>query len=775
MQNRAITHQIQNIAEAKDPDDISVKLDTLHALLRRKNCIDFTANDFFPLHQAVDKNLPEVVALLLEYNAPRATLRSTVKPNIYYTAIVLAAYGDKWDCVKEFAKHRVNNKDEAGYSTAVLYAVNRKQVAVVKALLDAGAIVDDSGKCFFPDTGSNALHLAVESRNLELLELLLSKANKAAVNARNKKGYTPLHLAAEKNFSEAIKPLIQSGADFSLNVEVVFDQRYYYYTPAKLAAFYCSWETVIAFSHCPHFRFDHKSENPIVLYAVDNGENAVVFEVLRGGLSVSLKEPPVLVGNETALHRAVIKNNPVAVSLLVARGFRQTRNTRNQSPLDLSTELGYDDCTSALAVSNSKEAQEWLAEYFLRILLQLNENNDKVTDDQRYFVQKHYYFVDKTALVDVIKKSTEKYAAILNPALDQAESVKDIEEKQPDDLHPLAKLILTPQGYGYGRIKPDPTRGRWLELKKLALQTEQGKKTEMYRQATALFKSMSQSFNSEESSSFYYSDNCKRLIYIVETFNTLVRFINDHNLGEELLLKDRLGLDIVKLLNGVLQKLPDLESRSPMNYQSLKTAIDKITIASAADLLIKMSQSVNQSPDIISDYKSFLQFIKVHSLEEEFLQKSKPVLDVIILLNRVLKTFAVEHRDSPNYLYLTSEIGRIGRLRADYSAAESKEGDTSATNTTLGETSATPTPPSSLPNTNISSVSSSAQACRALGFSPAAPQAESVSAMEAARMAVQIIAEPSDDDQPGRGPAGAGVVADAEPASDEGVVDSPGL
>lgn len=52
----------------------------------------------------------------------------------------------------------------------------------------------------------SALHLAAESGNADICEMLLAK--NAYVNSRTKAGWTPLHYVAFNGFNELIQPLV---------------------------------------------------------------------------------------------------------------------------------------------------------------------------------------------------------------------------------------------------------------------------------------------------------------------------------------------------------------------------------------------------------------------------------------------------------------------------------------------------------------------------------------------------------------------------------------
>ena len=77
----------------------------------------------------------------------------------------------------------------------------------VKCLLASGATVNEPGQ------NVSALHYAVERDNLVMVNALLEAG--ADVNMKRYDGYTPLHLAAQRGKSNIIRALIAEGADIA--------------------------------------------------------------------------------------------------------------------------------------------------------------------------------------------------------------------------------------------------------------------------------------------------------------------------------------------------------------------------------------------------------------------------------------------------------------------------------------------------------------------------------------------------------------------------------
>ncbi|KAK7074366.1 hypothetical protein SK128_009451 [Halocaridina rubra] len=171
-----------------------------------------------PLHFAAHKNLVETLKILLEADAD-----ITAKDEDGYTPLHVAVANGNEDIVKElikFMKSRNRNTRDVFNvknnmrKTPLHFAARTGNLDILKVLLDAGVDVIAKDK-----DGYTALHVAIASEKDKVIQELLNfekiKQDYIAdlLVAKNNIGKTVLHFACHVGHLEVLKVLLGSGAD----------------------------------------------------------------------------------------------------------------------------------------------------------------------------------------------------------------------------------------------------------------------------------------------------------------------------------------------------------------------------------------------------------------------------------------------------------------------------------------------------------------------------------------------------------------------------------
>lgn len=201
-----------------------------------------------PLH-LIARNNPDgsIVDLFLEHGAD---LDATDEKG--HTPLHYAARGNELEVVKKLTTPQTLNASNKAGETPLFMAVRHNSPEIVEYLIDAGADVkatasgntlvtpliasySSSGMEVFKkklkqlkrarldintmqEGGDYGLHLAVVHDDLKLIKLLPNHLG--VLNAKNREGYTPLHIAAMQNsHPEILAYLVREGADVSITTE----------------------------------------------------------------------------------------------------------------------------------------------------------------------------------------------------------------------------------------------------------------------------------------------------------------------------------------------------------------------------------------------------------------------------------------------------------------------------------------------------------------------------------------------------------------------------
>ena len=190
------------------------------------------ANGFTPLHWAVEQSHSIVVELLLVRGAslivrdihgktPRDLAAATGhqledlrRKELYRQVKAMAHATRHWPLLRYFdgrGAQYINTPDSQG-KTALWYAIDQGELAIVAWLLDHGA--DIEAKHLFKFT---ALHQAVNHGHTDIVELLLARG--ANTEVQDKWGRTPLHRAVFQAHIATIKLLLTHGANIKAKSE----------------------------------------------------------------------------------------------------------------------------------------------------------------------------------------------------------------------------------------------------------------------------------------------------------------------------------------------------------------------------------------------------------------------------------------------------------------------------------------------------------------------------------------------------------------------------
>ena len=166
------------------------------------------------LHRAVEKNHPEIIALLLEQG-------DRIDPNIQnsegLTPLALAAQENKVSSLTTLLKSpKVEiNKADQKENTPLHHAVGKDHPEIIALLLEQGDRIDPNIQ---NSEGLTPLALAAQENKVSSLTTLL-KSPKVEINKADQKENTPLHHAVEKDHREGIKLLLAQRGRINPNLQ----------------------------------------------------------------------------------------------------------------------------------------------------------------------------------------------------------------------------------------------------------------------------------------------------------------------------------------------------------------------------------------------------------------------------------------------------------------------------------------------------------------------------------------------------------------------------
>ncbi len=159
--------------------------------------------------------------------------------------------------------------------TELLFAVKKSNRNAVQVLLEDGVDPNISD-----ESGSYCIHLAVENRNVDILNDLLAKKRRIALDVRDAVGDTALHIAVHLDHMPSIRTLLNHGANPDLQ--------------------------------------DRRGNTAMLLATRKDGDAdlEMIRTILDAGPNVNIRNE---IGN-TPLHFCVFKKDIEAIRILVMRG-----------------------------------------------------------------------------------------------------------------------------------------------------------------------------------------------------------------------------------------------------------------------------------------------------------------------------------------------------------------------------------------------------------------------------------------------------------------------
>ena len=415
------------------------------AMAKRLLALGLSPNDLdsyseTPLMKAARQGHADVVRLLLAHKANASHWNAESE-----TALVLAAQKGRLAVVKELVQAGVKLKGQEG-DRAISRAVESKQPAIVRYLLDRGANVNARGVSERP-----LVSLAAWTRHPELAIDLLKRG--ADPNLRSGGGATPLQMAVfwtespalvQELFKRGVKPdpeatldacgtqkpdilklFLTHGADVSITGKSLKDSSSVLGVSGgnclNVAAMKASPEVVSFLLQETRKRSsDGKPLSATLLQMHDNygttplmdaarrekGAAAVMKLLINAGSPLDAKDKS---GN-TALHIAAENGNVETIRLLLQKGARIQKGQFDKTPMEAALSRGQLD--AALAFKGQKPSTEMLRTLF-RSLAEEEKGTGRLTQALQQFSRQLNPELLSFALFEAVAKDRFSNARIL--------------------------------------------------------------------------------------------------------------------------------------------------------------------------------------------------------------------------------------------------------------------------------------------------------------------------------------------------------------------------
>ncbi len=176
----------------------------LKQLMKHKINLNILTDGYTPLMVAVEGKQTEIVKFLIQNNA-----NVDVCNESNWTPLMDAIYSEEYDIAKLLIENDSDiNIVNAEGGTALMFAIQNGNKEIVEMLIGTKVNINYIGLNTFP------LMMAVANKSVDILQLLLD--NNVEMDQQNQDGYTALMIAAENENTDALKLLIEKGADTTL-------------------------------------------------------------------------------------------------------------------------------------------------------------------------------------------------------------------------------------------------------------------------------------------------------------------------------------------------------------------------------------------------------------------------------------------------------------------------------------------------------------------------------------------------------------------------------
>lgn len=241
------------------------------------------------------------------------------------------------------------NEGDADNTTALHIASETKDYELIEVLLHHGASIDAKD-----DYGNTPLHVTLQSSNhqglssadLRTLQLLLRRG--AKVNEKNNDLKSPLHFACELGCPEAVKLLVQNGANtrdtcipFNYNPEYSISfVRNEGFAPLTIAVAKRHHDVAEVLLRYPSDSDNKKIPSPL-FFAVMNRDYEMTKILLYNGIRIERNYSNL---DEPILHLATILRDQRIIDLLLFFGADYCRNKANRIFYQISSRGRVTDC-----------------------------------------------------------------------------------------------------------------------------------------------------------------------------------------------------------------------------------------------------------------------------------------------------------------------------------------------------------------------------------------------------------------------------------------------